>query len=76
MVVRPRGRESEHETRGTIPIPKTQNHDRLAENLAIYDFALTDQEMAAIDALDQHKRFNDPGAFGEAAFNTFVPIFD
>ena len=62
--------------RGTIPIPKTQNHDRLVENLNIYDFALSDQEMAAIDALEQHKRFNDPGAFGEAAFNTFVPIFD
>jgi len=32
--------------------------------------------MAAIDGLDRHRRFNDPGHFGEKAFNTFYPIFD
>ena len=49
---------------------------RLAENLALFDFALTGAEMAAIDALDRRRRFNDPGHFGEIAFNTFFPIFD
>ena len=62
--------------RGCAVIPKTQTVSRLAENLAIFDFALTPQEMAAIDALDCHRRFNDPGHFCEAAFNTFYPIFD
>lgn len=62
--------------RGTIPIPKTQNPGHLAENLAISDFTLTGEQMAAIDALDRHQRFNDPAVFGEAAFNTFYPIFD
>ena len=62
--------------RGTIPIPKTQSIPHLEENLAIHDFALAEEEMARIDALDRHRRFNDPGEFGEKAFNTFVPIYD
>ncbi|MEL6530584.1 MAG: aldo/keto reductase, partial [Pseudomonadota bacterium] len=33
-------------------------------------------EMAAISALNQNRRFNDPGVFTEAAFNTFHPIYD
>ena len=32
--------------------------------------------MAAISGLNQNLRFNDPGQFCEAAFNTFCPIFD
>lgn len=62
--------------RGTAVIPKTAQPARLAENLAIFDFALTAEEMAAIDGLDRHRRFNDPGEFCEKAFNTFFPIFD
>ena len=61
--------------RGTIPIPKTQNPERLRENLHL-DFVLSTEELATISALDQHRRFNDPGVFGEVAFNTFYPIFD
>jgi D-xylose reductase len=61
--------------RGTIPIPKTQNPARLRENLHL-DFVLSTEELATISALDQHRRFNDPGVFGEVAFNTFYPIFD
>jgi D-xylose reductase len=62
--------------RGCAVIPKTQTSARLAENLALFDFALTAAEMTAIDALDRRRRFNDPGHFGEVAFNTFFPIFD
>jgi D-xylose reductase len=32
--------------------------------------------MTAIDALDRGRRFNDPGHFAEAAFNTFLPIYE
>ena len=35
-----------------------------------------DQQMQAISSLDQHRRYNDPGHFGEAAFNTFLPIYE
>jgi D-xylose reductase len=62
--------------RGCTVIPKTQTPTRLAENLALFDFTLGTAEMAAIDALDRRRRFNDPGHFGEKAFNTFYPIFD
>lgn len=62
--------------RGTAVIPKTTRPERLAENLAIFDFALSADEMQAISGLDRHRRFNDPGEFGERAFNTFMPIYD
>lgn len=62
--------------RGTIPLPKTQSPDHLRENLDLFDFTLSSEELATISALDQHKRFNDPAVFGEEAFNTFYPIFD
>ncbi len=62
--------------RGTAVVPKTSNHDRLKENLAIFDFELSEQQMASISALNRNRRFNDPGDFCEAAFNTFFPIYE
>ncbi|MEM7665054.1 MAG: aldo/keto reductase [Pseudomonadota bacterium] len=62
--------------RGTAIIPKTTKPERMRENLAIDDFELSQVEMAAISALNQDRRFNDPGVFTEAAFNTFHPIYD
>jgi D-xylose reductase len=62
--------------RGTAVIPKTTRSERLRENLAIFDFELSADEMNAIAALDRNRRFNDPGVFGEKAFNTFLPIYD
>jgi D-xylose reductase len=62
--------------RGNAIIPKTSRPERLAENLAIFDFELSQQEMNDISALNSNRRFNDPGHFCEAAFNTFYPIYD
>lgn len=62
--------------RGTSIIPKTSKPERMRENLAITDFALSDAAMAAISALNADRRFNDPGIFTEAAFGTFHPIYD
>lgn len=62
--------------RGTAIVPKTSRPERLAENIALFDFELTDDEMSAISALDQHRRFNDPGVFCESAFGTFFPIYE
>ena len=36
---------------GIIPIPRTANPDHLAANLAVFDFKLSDEEMAAIGRL-------------------------
>jgi D-xylose reductase len=62
--------------RGTAVVPKTSNVDRLKENLAIFDFSLSDDQMNTITALNRDRRFNDPGDFCESAFNTFFPIYE
>ena len=62
--------------RGTSIVPKSSRTERLQENLALFDFELSADQMQAISALDQHRRFNDPGDFGEKAFNTFFPIYE
>lgn len=62
--------------RGCSVITKTTKVERLKENLDVFDFELTDKEMAAISGLNKNRRFNDPGNFCEAAFNTFYPIYD
>lgn len=62
--------------RGTAIVPKTTNHQRLRENLALFDFELSAEEMQQISALDRGRRFNDPGEFCEAAFGTFFPIYE
>ncbi len=62
--------------RGTAAIPKTSKIERLRENLSVFDFELSAEEMVAITALDRRQRFNDPGVFCEKAFNTFFPIYE
>ncbi len=62
--------------RGTSIIPKTTRPERLVENAALFDFELSADDMKAISSLDRNQRFNDPAVFGEAAFNTFMPIYD
>jgi D-xylose reductase len=62
--------------RGTAVVPKTSHEGRLKENLAIFDFQLSQDEMLAISGLNRHRRFNDPGDFCESAFHTFFPIYE
>lgn len=62
--------------RGTSIIPKSTKLARLKENIAIFDFELSEKEMADISALNRNRRFNDPGDFCAAAFNTHHPIYD
>jgi len=62
--------------RGTAVIPKTARPQRLRENRAIFDFELTPEQMASIGSLNRNRRYNDPGVFCEAAFNTFCPIYE
>jgi D-xylose reductase len=57
-------------------IAKSTKIDRLKENFDIFDFALSEQEMNDISALNTNRRFNDPGDFCEAAFGKFYAIYD
>jgi 2,5-diketo-D-gluconate reductase A len=43
-----------HVQRGLIPIPKTSNPQRLAENIDVFDFELGSDEMDEITGLDRH----------------------
>jgi 2,5-diketo-D-gluconate reductase A len=52
-----------HLQHGCIVIPKSAKANRIAENFDVFDFALTDDEMAAIDALETGQRQGiDPGS--------------
>ncbi|UKZ83259.1 hypothetical protein TrVFT333_011066 [Trichoderma virens FT-333] len=44
-------------------IPKSNDHERLAQNLQVTDFDMTKEELEDISALDQGLRFNDPGFY-------------
>jgi len=57
-------------------IPKSSKKERLSENISVFDFSLTADEMKQISALNTGKRFNDPGDFCEGAFGTYNPIYD
>jgi len=62
--------------RGTSVVPKSTNPQRMRENLSAMYVELTTEDMAEISALNRNRRYNDPGEFCEAAFNTFHPIYD
>ena len=62
--------------RGTSLAVKSSNLERMKENLEIFDFFLTGEEMKALDEMNRNKRFNDPGVFCQNAFNTFFPIYE
>jgi len=46
--------------RGIAVIPKSNNHERLIQNLKCTDFDLTEEQIKAISALNINLRFNDP----------------
>lgn len=53
-----------HVQHGTIVFPKTSKRERMIENADVFDFVLTDAEMAAIDAYETGRGFGaDPRTF-------------
>ncbi len=45
---------------GVVTIPKSGTEERIRSNAQVYDFELSDDEMASIDALDRGHRLVDP----------------
>lgn len=48
-----------HLQAGNIAIPGSSNPDHILENISIFDFELTDDEMVQMTALDRNDRFAD-----------------
>jgi len=47
--------------KGVVTIPKSVNHDRIKENSEIFDFELSEEEVAQLDGLDRSERIGpDP----------------
>ncbi|KAJ4855985.1 aldo/keto reductase family domain-containing protein [Trichoderma breve] len=49
--------------RNVAVIPKSNNRERLGQNLQVTEFDMTKDELEDISALDQGLRFNDPGFY-------------
>ena len=60
--------------RGVVVIPKSSRPDRMAENFDVFDFELTGDQLAAIDALDTGKRGGpEPEAITMETFGMPIP---
>ncbi|GAA2104252.1 hypothetical protein GCM10009841_22050 [Microlunatus panaciterrae] len=63
-----------HLQQGRSVIPKSTKPQRMAENLDVFDFDLTDTELGAIDALDTGQRGGpEPQAITLEAFGRPIP---
>ncbi|KAL9577022.1 MAG: hypothetical protein Q9212_006642 [Teloschistes hypoglaucus] len=56
--------------RNVAVIPKSNNKDRLAQNLDVVGFDLSDAEIKEVHGIDKNLRFNDPLNYGVA-----LPIY-
>lgn len=57
-----------HHQSGSLPLPRSASPERQAENLAIFDFVLSNEDMTQIGALarpDGHLRDQDPARYEE-----------
>jgi 2,5-diketo-D-gluconate reductase A len=63
-----------HLQQGRSAIPKSTNPGRIAENFGVFDFELSQGDLAAIDALDTGMRNGpDPDVFRDQWFDRSIP---
>ncbi|MBO5912082.1 MAG: aldo/keto reductase [Clostridia bacterium] len=46
--------------KGIIPLPKSVTPERILSNIQVYDFELSDEDMTAINSIEQHPMRHDP----------------
>ncbi|CAH0551390.1 unnamed protein product [Brassicogethes aeneus] len=62
--------------RGLVTIPKSTNPERLRQNIDIFDFTLTEEEMSKLNALDKKARILDFSAFKGVKVHPEYPFKD
>ena len=63
-----------HLQRGRSVIPKSTNAERIAQNIDVFDFALSPDELIAIDALDRGVRGGpDPDEVDPSTWDLIIP---
>lgn len=60
-----------HVQRGVIPIPKSSNEGRIKENFDVFDFSLSEEDMKAIDSLNEGNGFSVTGVPDNTTFLEF-----
>jgi len=62
--------------RGLAVIPKSMKSERLASNIALFDWELSEDDMKALLNLNKNQRFNDSKVFAMRDFGHFHPIYE
>ena len=63
-----------HIQMGFIPIPGSDDPEHLKSNIDVFDFSLTEEEMARISTLDGRKRFYNPTEKIEEKYVHQIPL--
>lgn len=58
--------------RGIVTIPKSTNPERLRQNLDLFDFCLTSDDMSVLRGLDRDCRLCDFSFFKGYTYNTLI----
>jgi diketogulonate reductase-like aldo/keto reductase len=65
-----------HTQVGNIVIPGSKNEDHIKDNIALYDFTLAPQDLAAIAALDKNTPYYVASDEALQGYLAFAPNFD
>ena len=65
-----------HTQVGDVVIPGSKNVDHIRDNINIFDFTLTDDELAEIAKVDQNKRYYTASEEALQGYLQFAPDFD